>query len=231
MGRTSAQIVAGVSSGNDFKYTVTVFWNSTNPNATCPSYLIEENKTEWYQATIQSVTDSVVEIQTTWRFQNGTEIKGNEVIDVATGNGGSMLVYAPNLNASDYLYPSGNSQWKVNETVNRTYMTDTRETNHITETRTDLGSDYVYGYVSIFFDKKTGILVEAYLKYVYSQTPDQTFSRLVTIQESNVWAIPEFPSFLILPLFMIATLVAVIVYRKKHTNVKVKNSSLKLEQS
>ena len=29
--------------------------------------------------------------------------------------------------------------------------------------------------------------------------------------------IPEFPSFLILPLFMIATLLAVIVYRRKHT--------------
>jgi len=29
--------------------------------------------------------------------------------------------------------------------------------------------------------------------------------------------IPEFPSFLILPLFMITTLLAVIVYRRKHT--------------
>ena len=28
--------------------------------------------------------------------------------------------------------------------------------------------------------------------------------------------IPEFPSFIILPLFMIATLLAVIVYRRKH---------------
>jgi hypothetical protein len=29
--------------------------------------------------------------------------------------------------------------------------------------------------------------------------------------------VPEFPLFLILPLFVIATLLAVIVYRKKHT--------------
>ena len=29
--------------------------------------------------------------------------------------------------------------------------------------------------------------------------------------------IPEFPSFLILPLFMIATLLAVIIYRRKHS--------------
>jgi hypothetical protein len=30
--------------------------------------------------------------------------------------------------------------------------------------------------------------------------------------------IPEFPSFLILPLFFIATLLAVIIYRRKHTS-------------
>ena len=30
--------------------------------------------------------------------------------------------------------------------------------------------------------------------------------------------IPEFPSFLILPLFMVATLLAVIVYRRKHSS-------------
>jgi hypothetical protein len=34
-------------------------------------------------------------------------------------------------------------------------------------------------------------------------------------------AIPEFPSFLILPLFMFATLLAVIVYRKKHAKISV----------
>jgi len=32
----------------------------------------------------------------------------------------------------------------------------------------------------------------------------------------GTWVVPEFPSFLILPLFMIATLLAVIVYRRKH---------------
>ena len=32
------------------------------------------------------------------------------------------------------------------------------------------------------------------------------------------YVIPEFPSFIILPLFMIATLLAVIVYRRKHSN-------------
>jgi parallel beta-helix repeat protein len=37
------------------------------------------------------------------------------------------------------------------------------------------------------------------------------------IEVSGTTTIPEFPSFLILPLFMIATLLAVIVYKRKHT--------------
>jgi hypothetical protein len=37
-----------------------------------------------------------------------------------------------------------------------------------------------------------------------------------TIEVQGTNAIQEFPAFLILPLFMIATLLAVIVYRRKH---------------
>jgi len=36
---------------------------------------------------------------------------------------------------------------------------------------------------------------------------------------SDILVIPEFPSFLILPLFMIATLLAVIIYRRKRTTI------------
>jgi len=36
----------------------------------------------------------------------------------------------------------------------------------------------------------------------------------------NLYVIPEFPSFLILPLFMIATLFAVMVYRRKKEKLK-----------
>jgi hypothetical protein len=36
------------------------------------------------------------------------------------------------------------------------------------------------------------------------------------VVDLDINIIPEFPSFVILPLFMIATLLAVIVYRRKH---------------
>jgi parallel beta-helix repeat protein len=55
-----------------------------------------------------------------------------------------------------------------------------------------------------------------YLYFTY-QNPYQSVKTAVSIYGTH--AIPEFPSFLILPLFMIATLTAVIVYRRKHVAV------------
>jgi len=46
--------------------------------------------------------------------------------------------------------------------------------------------------------------------------PEPTDVQISIIEVTNT-VIPEFPSFLILPLFMITTLLAVIVYRRKHS--------------
>ena len=51
-----------------------------------------------------------------------------------------------------------------------------------------------------------------YLKINVAYTESYTI-----IVEQDLDSIPEFPSFLILPLFMIATLLAVIIYRRKHS--------------
>ncbi len=48
----------------------------------------------------------------------------------------------------------------------------------------------------------------------YSKEGSDLYMPKLTIYWTNI--IPEFPSFLILPLFMIITLLAVIVYRRKH---------------
>ena len=45
-----------------------------------------------------------------------------------------------------------------------------------------------------------------------SKVPDE-----VSSNNDNVPVMPEFPSFLILPLFMMTTLLAIIVYRRKHS--------------
>jgi hypothetical protein len=68
--------------------------------------------------------------------------------------------------------------------------------------------------MNFYWDKSTGILVEDYYG-VISQTGEYltTWSALARMTESDGWAVPEFPSFLILPLFMIVALVAIMTSR------------------
>jgi hypothetical protein len=178
----------GVSQGNTFKYSVKYFWTSTNPSDTPPANWVEANTTEWYQATISLVTGTTVNIETVQHFLNGSETRNNELIDVATGNGGSLLVIAANLNPFDYLYPSTPVSVWINETVQRSYGGVERGTNHIEVTMTDL-EGYVRRYTSQYYDRQTGVLVEARFEDVFSNTPDQTFSRTVKLTESNVAAL------------------------------------------
>jgi len=61
-----------------------------------------------------------------------------------------------------------------------------------------------------------GDQVECYGYYWKSGGPPQCVGRVACIGD-DYYVVPEFPSFLILPLFMIATLLTVIVYKRKHT--------------
>ena len=195
VGQASAQgqVTVGVSQGNTFKYDVKYYWDSTNSSATVPADWIHANTTEWYQATISSVTGTTVSIKTVQHFLDGNETLKDDLVDVSIGVGGSVLVYATNLKAGDSLYPSTFLPWIINETISRSYSSGVRETNHIQVRMTDL-EDYVYRSTSLYFDRQTGVLVDAYFEDVLAATPDQTFSRTVKITESNVWTVSGTPT-------------------------------------
>ena|SRR3990170_6537197 len=189
IGQAFCQVQLGVRQGNSFTYDVTYFWSSTDSSAAPPANWIEANTTESLKANVQSVLDTWVTIETIQHFQNGNETTGSELADVATGAGGSILVYAAGLDEGDRLYPQSTSlPWTINETVSRSYSSGPRDTNHIEVRMTDL-EDYVYRYSSLYFDKATGIMVEAYLEDVMTSIPDQTFARTIVIKESNVWVV------------------------------------------
>ena len=191
----TAQVTVGVSPGNVFRYKVTYFWDSTNPSDPLPSNWAEANTTEYYQATVKEVTGTTVVLQTGQHFLNGTDITNDdELIDVSMGAGGSLLVYAANLVKGSYLYPAATSSpWIINDTVSRSYGSGVRETNWITARRTDL-EGYVYSFTSTYFDKVTGVLVDAYFEDVFSSMPNQKFSRTVVITESSLWTVGGSPS-------------------------------------
>jgi hypothetical protein len=223
VGNAWAQVrLPGVFTGNTFTYDVTVFWSSNDPSAAIPSELLDINKTEYYQVTIGTVTTEEVTTQGLWHFTNGTELNATVTVNLETGvysgpETGFWAVVAGGLSANDLLHPSGRDYITVNQTVTRNYAGAGRETNHLILTfqGSDSGGDYVE-HVDYYFDKQTGMLVQLNDAQVYSN-PAKTITRLWKIKDSNVWVVPEFPSALIPPLFMMATLIAVIAYKKRAT--------------
>jgi hypothetical protein len=223
MGTVCAQApvnYVGVSAGDSFKYNLSFLWSSTNSVEKAPSSLVASNQTDYYQVNIQTTATSTVILQTAWRFQNGTIVNGTEAVDVSTGTGSSILVYAANLSASGLLYPLATDlPWIINSTEIRSYTGGFRTVNHIAVNRTDVANQ-AYSYMSLYFDKQTGILIESTTVDVYSNLPNQTFTRQLTLQESNVWTIPEFTPIMILPLALAASAL-VLALKRKNLRLKV----------
>jgi len=207
---------------------VTVTWNSNDPNASKVWYgmdLETYNQTEWVKMEFTQVSGTNVTIQVLQHFKNGTEENSSSWVDVETGEGeGEGVLISANLNENDAMYTSGYySTWLINETITRTYPDGARQTNHINMTYT---VDYFYS-MNFYWDRATGILVEDSFE-MRNQTGEYltTWSIDFKITESNVWVIPEFPSIIILLLFMMITLLAVIVYKRKHSMQLKKHSFL-----
>jgi hypothetical protein len=212
--------IPGVFQGNTFTYDVNAFWSSNDPSAVAPADLLDINKTEYYRVTITAVSGAEITTQSVWHFTNGTETSTVGTINVETGvtNGGFWAIVAGNLGVNDRLHPSGSNYITVNETGTRDYLGGARETNHLILNLqgSDTGGDYVE-YVDYYFDKITGMLVQLNDAKVYS-SPTMTITTFWKIKDSNVWVVPEFPSTLIVPLLMAITMLAVIVYKKKHAS-------------
>ncbi len=217
VGRAWAQTrMPGVVGGNSFTYEVTSFWSSSEPNATIPTKLADINQTEYFQAFIMGVTGADVFLLNKWHFKNGTETSSDGTVNLETGNstGGFWAIIAANLGVNELLHPAGQDMITVNATVMMNYTGGQRETNHLmlTYLADDFGNSIEN--VEYYFDKQTGMLVQ--LRDTTSgDSQNQTTTIFWKIKESNVWVVPEFQSILVLPLFLITTLLAVIAYKKK----------------
>jgi hypothetical protein len=214
-------LVPGVTQGNEFTYDIMGLWSSPSTNVEIPAYLLEFNKTDYYKVIATEVSGADVSVHTVWRFANGTEIEGDSEINLETGiyTGGFWAIFAADLGANDRVRPQGYDQSTVNETITRDYLGGERETNHLMLTLQQYDSSdpthtSLYTEKSdIYFDKQTGMLVELRDDDFYSN-PSRTVTIIWKIRDSNVWNVPEFPIILIPTLFMIATLLIVIAYKK-----------------
>jgi hypothetical protein len=200
LGSQSNQVaVPGVKEGDVFIYDVRGLWSSNDPNATMLEAFLQLNMTEWYQITVTEVSGAQVSINTTWRFNNGTELKGTGTVNVETGicypTNGFWAIYAANLKADDRLRPLGPDQSTINETTTRNYGAgSTRETNLVSlvlqyyDADDPTFSTTWTEYINTYFDRQTGMLVELRDISMYTN-PQQTLTIVWKITESNVWTI------------------------------------------
>ena len=177
------------------------------------------NQTEYVRVGITGVSGSDVTTFTTWQYKNGTvnTLLGSVNLETGAFSGGFWAIIAGNLTVNDRIHPTGQDTITVTNTVIRNYLGGNRETNHLIipyQNTTERAS----GYLDRYFDKETGMLVELHDEISYTD-PSMTIVISWKIEDSSVWVVPEFASVLVLPLFMMVTMLAAIAYKKKHASI------------
>jgi hypothetical protein len=141
----------------------------------------------------------------------------------------STFFIAANLSAGDPIFIGSGGVPSINETVTANYLSQQLETNHLMISSNQTNT-YQYGYLTnltmtgqVYWERKTGIMLDYHFE-VDLNRPDGTGGVLITHIQMRVLilsavppppVVPEFPSLLILPLLMSATILAVIFYRSK----------------
>ena len=212
-------LTPGVGPGDTFEYDVTASWSSSDEYASIPAGLVDYNQTETVEVRISSVSGSNVSTFVAFYYKNESYWGEYGLVDVDTGvdYGPFAAIIAGNLNAQEVIHPLVPDYIAINETVIKAYESGPRETNRILIEHTNATTGITSRF-DRFFDKETGMLVESH-ETTSSTNPETTTTVSWNIKSSNVWVIPEFPSVLILPLFMIATIIVIIAYKKKYAGI------------
>jgi len=151
---------------------------------------------------------------------SGNNITANSQYGILLNSSSNNVFYGNNVTNSEYgieFSVSSNNFIVYNNFVNNTNQVST-EFSANTWNNGSVGnywSDYLTKYPNATQVDSSGVWNTPYVI-----DTNNTDNHPLKVQ--YVYAIPEFPSFLILPLFMIATLLAVIVYKKKGVKNKPK---------
>jgi hypothetical protein len=226
--------VPGVKLGDNFIYSITAQWSTTNASLAMPNVLLMYNSTLHFNVTVIAVRDSNVTLLNSWVFTNGTVLTAPSLSNVDSG---ALIDYIPgypafqglfdaNLAVNNLLYPSGNGSLTINQTTTRDYASGKRDTNVVTgsfpvsdpnnNTGTQTTTDYI--------DKTTGVLVELHNDIKFS---DYNASITWTLKNTNLWTVSAAPLPLPLPVIiaivvMIVAVVAVIVFYRERKKGKKK---------
>ena len=215
-------VVAGVSKDETFDYNYSLIWTSTDPSATPPSDLVEYNNTRNIEFKITDVSGTIIGVDFIRTFTNGTQAMQSGTINIESGTVTvpyGFLIVGANINKNQQVYPTGGHQ-SITDTVMRSYGSGVqRETNV-------MSSDVSSEKTTIDFDKIKGIAVD--YSYEIRETSGNfniVSTESLTNTNSEAWtAIPEFPSFAVLALLLIAIPFILVAYKKREFKQQIQIS-------
>ena len=184
--------------GDTFTYKLEGSTVLGSPDVVTPSEFMQYNDTTYYQVTVTGINGTQIFLDTLWQFNNGTQTKSPQIIDLSTGriadeNGFSYL-YLPSLNVSDLLYPDGNSKLIVNSTNTQTFGNSSRSTNNWSEEdqfidQTDpTGNTIRDDFITVYFDKQTGIM-DNLTRIEFFTNPQIELITTWKLDSSNIWTV------------------------------------------
>jgi hypothetical protein len=167
---------------------------------------------------VTQVNADEIKYQSTAIFNNGTESTTDNSEYIYSKESPYVnwyLFYPANLSTNDTV-PIFGEHYPITETVLRNYAGVERETNHLVIELAGLNTSSIpeyHEYYDAYFDKKTGMAVGLHIEQVNSD--EELLNELtLTIKESNVWVVPEFPSIIAISILMITVLAGSIIYKK-----------------
>jgi hypothetical protein len=205
-------VTVGVNPGDTFNYSYKINWDSTDPNAIIPIQYEELNSTQFIRITIITVTGSLINVDVTRHFNNGTEQTQNGNIDVNTqvlDIPYSILIIRSDANPGEKIYPAGGHA-VLSDTATRTYSIGQVDAiRYVSPDTTGDNSEKT----EIYYDRTNGVAVE------YNFISQVTSGSYVTTSRETVlissWVIPEFPVTAVLIILLLAIPMLLIAYKKK----------------
>jgi hypothetical protein len=184
--------------GDTFTYKLSGSTVLGSSDAVTPKEFLQYNNTNYYQVNVTAIEGNQVSLETTWQFKNGTQITNPQVIDLSTGSSaqlaGFSYLYPSNLNVTDPLYPQETSKLAVNSTSSQQYAHSSRATNYwatedeFVDTTDQSGNTARYDYISVYFDRQTGIL-DQLTRIQFFTNPEIQLTTTWQLVSSNVWAV------------------------------------------
>jgi hypothetical protein len=178
---------------------------------------------EWMRLSIidYNIRNNLTEEEATYHLKNGTEYESHwsTYLDrfYHDGDRGISISFIPlfpaNLTVME-KFEINSESFQVQSTVLTKYSSEERETNYAPY---HFESTYGIYDVDSYWDKKTGVVTEETVTIHHQHDGEEVYTITETykIKEPSVWAIPEFPVFLVLPLPMTAIVLGALLYRKK----------------